>query len=312
MEKEKKDPHLSDEVVKLQKHRIMLWCAIIIIAFFLIVQFSVANCENEVLADQFTFASTISSIILSVIAIIMSVVSSDSINSLLHRFRDLHDEISDVPEKIDLSVNFMNKVYNQSEDIYNELKDVPQNIGKSTLLIENASEKIGDSITSLHEVIEELKTKTDSIVSWKDELKSEIRKGFSSTTDVNGENDANMDKDKIYKSILDKGSYWGNSMLYAAIMAHDKKCIFDLNIFCKTVTGDLRHLDYYFGYMIFAIASTIIEVRRQNDYRYYIDAVNCTKEDLKEVMSNFIIKYNVDKSDIDNDMVLNKIEHLFD
>ena len=66
MEKEKKDPRLSDEVVKLQKHRIMLWCAIIIIAFFLIVQFSVANCENKILADQFTFASTISSIILSV------------------------------------------------------------------------------------------------------------------------------------------------------------------------------------------------------------------------------------------------------
>lgn len=28
MENEKKDPRLSDEVVKLQKHRIMLWCAI--------------------------------------------------------------------------------------------------------------------------------------------------------------------------------------------------------------------------------------------------------------------------------------------
>ena len=53
MEKEKKDPRLSDEVVKLQKHRIMLWCAIIIIAFFLIVQFSVAC----IVWDSYAFCS---------------------------------------------------------------------------------------------------------------------------------------------------------------------------------------------------------------------------------------------------------------
>ncbi|QUR45946.1 hypothetical protein FQN58_23560 [Bacteroides xylanisolvens] len=278
MENEKKDPRLSDEVVKLQKHRIMLWCAIIIITFFLIVQFSVANCENKVLADQFTFASTISSIILSVIAIIMSVVSGESINNLLHKFRDVHDEISDVPGKIDSSIQKMDDSSGKFDEIYSNLKDTPQKIEKATQVMAEASGKIDESVQHLHQVMDEFQEKTKDFHSLKNELKSEIRDGFQSvgnTTAKQSENENILTSEQTTE-VLKSGSPWGALLLYAIKRSKDEKKYFLLKHFCEKFELKNRE-DYFYGYFIAMRATGIFEVKEKQVGKK-IEIINYNRE----------------------------------
>ena len=295
MEKEKKDPRLSDEVVKLQKHRIMLWCAIIIIAFFLIVQFTVANCGNKVLADQFTFASTISSIILSVIAIIMSVVSGESINNLLHKFRDVHDEISDVPGKIDSSIQRMDNASSKFEGIYDNLKETPQKIKESTEVMKEISKHVDDSVASLSDLITEVQNKTENWHLLRDDLK-EIKEGFQNmafTSDVKDENDDNDLSKKQAKSIFENGSLFGSLLLYALKLAKDKGRYFLLNSFSSLV-ADEENKKYFYGYFIALRSTGIIKIKEVvediPERKFEILNYNCGLDTLRE----YLVEKSVD------------------
>lgn len=262
MEKEKKDHRLSDEVVKLQKHRIMLWCAIIIIAFFLIVQFTVANCGNKVLADQFTFASTISSIILSVIAIIMSVVSGESINNLLHKFRDVHDEISDVPDKIDSSIQKMDDASSKFEGIYDNLRETPQKIKESTEVMKEISKHVDGSVESLSILMKEIQNKTENWHLLREDLK-EIKEGFQNmafTSDIKSENDGSILSEQQARAISKNGSLFGSLLLYAVKLAKDENKYFSLNAFSSTVDSE-EYNHYFYGYFISSRATGIFIVR---------------------------------------------------
>lgn len=246
MEKEKKEPRLSDEIVKLQKHRIMLWCAVIIIAFFLIIQFTVANCENKVLADQFTFASTISSIILSVIAIIMSVVSGESINNLLHKFRDVHDEISDVPHNIDSSIQKMDDASSKFEGIYDNLKDAPQKIEANTQIMKSVSKDINDSISLLSVLISDIQDKTHSIDENIAMMKNQI---FNEEPRNVRPSEQPQLTEKQTKRIITSGSPSGGLMLYAIKLAKDTNKLLSLPDLVSTLKTSGTY-DYFYGYYV--------------------------------------------------------------
>lgn len=141
------------EIQKTREFNYILWTIIIILAIMLVNLFAQQTCENQEFVNQVSFASTISSIILSVIAIIMTVVSNDSINSLLHKVRDLHDNIKDVSSDIkrtsvDLSesVKKLNSLEESLNKIPSELeitqKNINQNIERLRDMLDNATKKI--------------------------------------------------------------------------------------------------------------------------------------------------------------------------
>lgn len=284
MEKEKKDPRLSDEVVKLQKHRIMLWCAIIIIAFFLIVQFTVANCGNKVLADQFTFASTISSIILSVIAIIMSVVSGESINNLLHKFRDVHDEISDVPDKIDSSIQKMDGASSKFEGIYDNLRETPQKIEESTKLMQNVSDHVDGSIEKLFNLLTVVQSKTESLDLIRDDVKK-IKEGLLESPNVEEKlQKSDRLSEKQVEEISISGSPFGALLLYAIKLAKDKDKQLSLTELVSTL-GEPASENYFYGYYIASKATGIFTGRRGDkdgvfEIKEYNKGLNSLKQNL--------------------------------
>lgn len=249
MEEKKKEEPLKGEIAKLIKQRTYLWCAIIIISLFVINQFALMHCSNKVLADQFTFASTISSIILSVIAIIMSVVSSDSINSLLHKFRDLHDEIKDVPGTIDSSIAEMNKASGKFEEIYETLKNTPQKIKESTEVMKEISKHVDGSVESLSILMKEIQNKTENWHLLREDLK-EIKEGFQNmafTSDVKSENDGSILSEQQARAISESGSLFGSLLLYAVKLAKDENKCFSLNAFSSTLDGE-EYNQYFYGY----------------------------------------------------------------
>lgn len=285
MEKKEKDPHMSEEIVKLQKHRIVLWCAIIIIAFFLIVQFSVSNCENKILADQFTFASTISSIILSVIAIIMSVVSGESINNLLHKFRDVHDEISDVPDKIDSSIQKMDSASNKFEEMYENLKETPQKIKESTEVMKDISKHVDSSVESLSGLMKEIQEKTENWHLIREELK-EIKEGFQNMafpTDTKiSSNSGTLSEDQA-KMIYEKGSLYGALILYAVKLAKDKNKKMSLNDLSLALASE-PYKEYFYGYFIALKATGIFSAKDVQSGVYQITSYNTVLNSIKQYL----------------------------
>lgn len=258
MEKEKKEDSLKEEIAKLTKQRTYLWCIVVIIGFFVINQFALMFCSNRILVDQFTFASTISSIILSVIAIIMSVVSGDSINRLLHNFRDLHDEIKDVPDKIEHSVDIMNLASTKFETIYDELGHVPEKIDSSTQSMETVSNRLNLSLDDLGKLIQEIHDKTERM---KDELRDEIKDGFKNTV-----NDASSPSSegihiKDIDEFLNGIPYWGKVILYGLKLAKDYKKCFSIDSFCNALKLPESKREYFWGFLMAMKATGIITMK---------------------------------------------------
>lgn len=286
MEKENKDPRLFNEVVKLQKHRIMLWCAIIIIFFFLIIQFSVANCENEVLADQFTFASTISSIILSVIAIIMSVVSGESINSLLHKFRDVHNEISDVPDKIDSSILKMVNASSKFEEMYVSLQEIPQKIEESTKLMREVSNHVDGSIETLSSLVLVVQGKTESWDQIGDDVR-QIKEGLlESSVGEESPHESNILNKKQVEEISISGSPFGGLLLYAIKLAKDMNKQLSLTDLGSIFDGPTVEA-YFHGYFIASEATGLFKARKISNMKFEIQEYSSGLNTLKDKLMTY-------------------------
>ena len=73
---------------------------IFILVLALISTFSYYFYGNEDLVKTISFAGTLASIILSVLAIFITVLSNDSLSSMIHKIRDLYEAIKDIPDSI--------------------------------------------------------------------------------------------------------------------------------------------------------------------------------------------------------------------
>ena len=293
-----------------KEKRIYLCCAIIIIAIIAIFQFVLLLYDNDELSKQFSFASTITSIILSVIAVIMTVVSGESINSLLHKFRDLYDEIRFVPTKIDTSVEKMESFTGNLDGIHKELQELPPKIVESSEVMKKAAIHLDESVEKLLSTMVVIQDRTDDLQLKVSSLHNDVKEGFA-----NSIVDSTQDKDEgcngIYKSILTHGSYWGNCLIYAAHVACDKNSFLDLMEFSDVVAKAPKRKSYFLGYFVMLIAVKVIEVNRVNDAIYKIIKVNIDKKSIEDFMLNFINENEVGIDFTDPKKDIETINHLF-
>ncbi|WP_287644297.1 hypothetical protein [Bacteroides sp.] len=292
MEKEK---YPSEEIVKLQKQRIALWCIIAIIGFFLVIQFSLANCGNQELAAQFTFASTISSIILSVIAIIMSVLSSESLNNLIHKSRDLHDEIKDVPTKIELSIKSLDISSAKFEKLSNELLKMPQKIENSI-------------ISSINEISQNIENVSGGLKT----LNQTVEYGFLEITrnaTIGKEYLPIEDKELTVKDVeenfLSSASVIGLFLLIYVAIAHEKSIKVSLVEFSKILIGDESQVEYAYGYLVATSSMGLFFEYEVHEDLYEITKI---KTDLLENVKNRLqIRLSEDNYDLSIDEFIDNI-----
>ena len=226
----------------------------------------------------------------------MSVVSSDSINSLLHKFRDLHDEIKDVPVNIDSSLTVVNEESKKLGELYESIKEVPREISESVGLMKDTSKTMTESTVILSVVSDEIKKHTALFTNMKEELKAEIQARLEPSA---GKSDSSvkMGDVGIYNSIVDHGSYFGNLLIYAAIIAEERQ-------------KRLTLVDYFFGYMIMLIASGAVSAETMQK-TFMIKSVKCEKAFVRsKLLAGYTDDVKIEKYATAEE-VISKIEQLF-
>ncbi len=255
----------STEFLKIKKNQIWLWCIIIVLVFWIIVLFSLSHYSSDELAKLFTFASTISSIILSVIAIIMTVVSGESVNSLLHKFRDLHNEIKDEPQKINTSVE---GVTSAATELHASMATVNSTITK----IDNSVSDMSDASTELDQAVKQLKELVEGIDNSIIDINSKVSnidKKMNEGLDFQADPKLEVDKNKIIPLYLSHSSYSGLCMLYCICLAHKEHKLLNLSNFSKLFASATSQ-GYFQGYFVSSAALGLFTFTKVSKFNYHI------------------------------------------
>ena len=244
------------DIQKIKEYNYVLWALIALLSITLVNVFAQKTCGNQTFVDQVSFASTISSIILSVIAIIMTVVSNDSISSLLHKVRDLHENIKDVPTEIKKTSEDLNSSVTQLNLLENKLNELPSsiktNIDELKILLDNAVKKI-DGIDKKTEGFDEL-----------------FKRGGENTT--NGTNNLLL-KDESLEPFINRISDAAALSIYICISAFKKSVPFNLDDITESMKIR-RHLGYITGVINVFKSLGLIELTQDVNSFIQITKVN--------------------------------------
>lgn len=125
---------------------------IFILVLVIIAIFSYCYCLDDNLTSMIAFAASIASIILSILAIFMTILSNNSVSGMLHKIRDAHEAVSSIPDNIEQSVSEM-------KDASTGLATVNANVNKSLvslgIKLQELDEHISDNNKKLQEYLDE-------------------------------------------------------------------------------------------------------------------------------------------------------------
>lgn len=243
--------------------------------------FAYFYCGNNEIVKLVGFAGTLASIILSVIAIFMTILSNDSMGSLLNKVQSASDSVKHLPTSIDESVERLNKASTVIETSVNDMRDNLQRL-------ETKIKHVDDEISETKAKIDDLKERSS--------LKEE---GKGTQENINTQ---------LVDSIINSASYFGLILMYSICIANSKKLTFKLSELSR-ISGASE--EYMHGYAI-ALSTTKIAVVRIDESIVSIDSISSLlNEDevlkrLKFVSSTLAKTSNVEEtlttelSEIDN------------
>lgn len=198
---------------------------LVFILIELVTAICMGNTHHADILSFVSFASTISSLILSVIAIIFTIVSSK-------RGEDQY-------RKIDSASDEVTKALRQFS---NKTSDIDESVGRFSAI----SEDLTDNMNAILAQLKELQNKTDILVNSQTAGQANVE-GAIRQKGVDGK--------ELVQRFISVGSFSGNLALYACILANEKKVSFPI----RSITNTDDDATYKFGYLIAAGALGIIE-----------------------------------------------------
>ena len=192
--------------------------------------FSYCYCLDDNLTSMIAFAASIASIILSILAIFMTILSNNSVSGMLHKIRDVHDAVSGIPDNLEQSVSEM-------KDASAGLATVNANVNKSLvslgIKLQELDEHISDNNKKLQEYLD----------------KASAGAQISQTG-------AKISKQAV-EFFLSNMSFNGLVLFYAFFQyeKNNKKDNFSLVEFEKIINSSV---DYFFGIMVASTCASII------------------------------------------------------
>lgn len=203
---------------------------------------------SRAIFDQISFASTISSILLSVIAIIYSIVSGSNGANLYVKTEEVSKQIGETLSDLrDLSTT-VEKLEKIPDDIEKHLRELKEQMQRMEEISKQTSRQLDQEVASR---IKELSANVDALVS----------KGgnHSGTKDIKSPDEGRV---AIFRYYISRSSFYGVLMLLGCCYAIKKEGRIDLKEMTSKILGEKRIsiLWYLLGYAIASSALGILNV----------------------------------------------------
>lgn len=258
---------------------------IFILVLALVSIFSYYFCGNDELVKTISFAGTLASIILSVLAIFITVLSNDSLSSMIHKIHDLYEAIKDIPSTIDNSITSLTSSTRQLRDNMNEL---------NAFLPELKAEmsKVDEHIKENNEAIKALSSQQVS------ETENSINKNES------------IKIDEFFKFYLQGCSFIGLCLIYLLYVTAEKKKSISLAEYCQKIDVN-SSIQYDFGFYIACRATGLFLSDLSPDEKFVIFNVAFAKKISKEDIVNALRQSStmLDNENFNADEYITKIDN---
>ena len=136
------------------------WIFILILVIIAIFSYYFSDDTN--LTGMISFAASVASIILSILAIFMTILSNNSIGGMLHKVRDLHDAVIPIPETLKGSISELKETTIGLRSINDEVKRSLSNLGTKLENLDSHLKESDDRITMLFGEISRSKPENES------------------------------------------------------------------------------------------------------------------------------------------------------
>ncbi len=197
--------------------------------------------------DQISFASTISSILLSVIAIIYSIVSGSNGANLYVKTEEVSKQIGETLSDLrDLSTT-VEKLEKIPDDIEKHLQELKEQMQRMEKMAEQTSLQLNQEVTPK---IDRLSKEVGGLVNGGDSSGARDLKGPS------------KGRETIFRYYISRSSFFGGLMLLGCCYARKKKEKIDLKEITSKILGveDPLILGYVLGYIMASNALGILDV----------------------------------------------------
>lgn len=220
-----------------EKYKIHAFYIIGILLSIIIGLIAVEWSKVDGLIEYITFALTLSSLILAILAIVYSIVSNTSLGKVLQNLHISSNFLKNTSKEIDES----NKI------LLEEIKRIPQ-----------AIESVDKNVITTRTMIEEL-----SLASLPNQEKGQK------------EVSTNLTKE-IVVNFLSGSSIRGLESLFCVVLSHKTNTAFQYKDICDEIEGLKDAYDYLFAYFISATAFGLLSYTFDGKYRYIINDVHKT------------------------------------
>lgn len=259
------------------------------------------HCDNRDLVAQVGFAASISSIILSVLAIIVTVVSNGSMDKLAHGMYELRNVPSEVKMSTDEAIK---KITDTTDSLNQASKENKQGISDMQTKFESlfheleqhVADKLQESATNVEnikKIVTDMQTNTQSLA-----------KSMRSSDEM--DKDSYLSDDVLVNNLMDYNSLAGFALFYVIDKYLEKGITrkFDLKKMDEFY-GNNSYSQYFYGYLVLLYALKLCYFDQPSKDKLelvFIDFNSKIRNKYKEYMG---------KKDVDHD-VLAQIDSYLD
>lgn len=198
--------------------------------------------------DQISFASTISSILLSVIAIIYSIVSGSNGANLYVKTEEVSKQIGETLSDLKELGTIVEKLEKIPDDIEKHLRELKEQMQRMEEISQQTSQQLNQEVTPKIDKI--LSEKVGSLVNGGDSSGARDLKGPS------------KEREAIFRDYISRSSFYGGLVLLGCCYAGKKEEKIDLKEMTSKIVGkeSISILWYLLGYAMASNALGILNV----------------------------------------------------
>lgn len=266
----------------LKKHKIHTFYISGILVFIiieLVTGLCMGDSNHAEILSYVNFAATLSSLIMSVVAIIFTIVTSN-------RGDEQYKKIDNVSDKVAESLS--------------KFSEKTAGLDLSIASFQSISDGLSQNINTIIQAITEIRENTKEL---KVQQEHPLGKGKTGKTDFMNE----VPTDSLVQRIISLGSFSGNIALYACILSKEKGKAFSI----KDITESPEDASYKFGYLI-ACGSVGIISGQITMESCHIQDCNPNMKSLVETMINRFIDGSSPEFKSVNKNSFEKVKSVFD